>query len=138
MTIREATCACGELKVEFDGDPAFVSACCCTQCQRRTGSFFGVTAFFAAEQMAPVIGGERLFRRAGASGAHLTFHFCPNCGSSVYWEPERWPGYVGVAGGAFNDIDFPSPQVITWTETQHPFVRLPEDVPHHPQNPPEA
>jgi hypothetical protein len=138
MTIHEATCACGELKVELDGDPAFVSACCCTQCQRRTGSFFGVTAFFATGQMSPVTGAERLFHRAGDSGGSLTFHFCPSCGSSVYWEPDRWPGYIGVAGGAFADVDFPSPQVVTWTETRHPWVGLPDGVPQHARNPPDA
>jgi hypothetical protein len=138
MTKREAACACGQLEIQLDGDPAFVSACCCEQCQRRTGSFFGVTAFFAVGQIVHGGGAERLFRRAGASGAGLTFHFCGDCGSSLYWDLEQWPGYVGVAGGAFVDSTFPAPQLVTFGETQHPFIRIPEGVPVYLQAAPPA
>jgi hypothetical protein len=31
------------------------------------------------------------------------FHFCPSCGSTVYWEPARKPDMIGVAVGAFAD-----------------------------------
>ena len=43
---RCASCACGQLSIRVGGDPVRVSSCCCQQCQRRTGGFYGVTAFF--------------------------------------------------------------------------------------------
>jgi hypothetical protein len=39
--------------------------------------------------------------RTAESGNALTFHFCPTCGSTVYWESEGFPGYVAVAIGNF-------------------------------------
>jgi hypothetical protein len=43
---RTAHCCCGALRVEASADPDTVSACHCGECQRRTGSVFGVAAFF--------------------------------------------------------------------------------------------
>ena len=39
---RIAHCCCGSLRAETTGEPAFVAACHCTECQRRTGAPFGV------------------------------------------------------------------------------------------------
>ena len=43
---RTASCACGQLRVECDGDPVGVSLCHCTECQKRTGSAFGIACLF--------------------------------------------------------------------------------------------
>ena len=128
-TEREASCACGELKVRLAGDPDYVSSCCCQQCQKRTGSFFGVTAFFREDQLVTTDGAEATFRRIGESGKPLDFHFCPKCGSTVWWEPHARPGRVAVAVGAFADSAFPAPQRMIWTEHRHPWVVTPDDLP---------
>ena len=44
-----ATCGCGALRVTTAGDPDLVVACSCIACQRRTGSPFGVGAYFRKE-----------------------------------------------------------------------------------------
>ena len=45
---RTAHCSCGALRVEVSADPDAVGVCHCGECQRRTGSVFGVGAFFQA------------------------------------------------------------------------------------------
>jgi len=47
--------------------------------------------------------------RGGASGFEIRFHFCPNCGSNVYWESDRTPEYYGITVGSFADPGFPAP-----------------------------
>jgi hypothetical protein len=42
---------CGSLRAEATGEPAPVVACHCTECQRRTGSAFGVSTIFWKEQV---------------------------------------------------------------------------------------
>jgi hypothetical protein len=37
------------------------------------------------------------------------YHFCPECGSTVYWEFALAPESLGVAVGAFTDPAFPPP-----------------------------
>ena len=132
---RRAACACGQLSIRLAGDPVRVSSCCCQQCQKRTGGFFGVTAFFEAHQVLATEGEVTEFRRTGDSGAALTFRFCPHCGSTVWWEPHARPGLVSVAGGAFADPDLPAPERMVWTEHRHPWVRIPEDLPTFERNP---
>ena len=59
----------------------------------------------------------------------LTFHFCPTCGSTVYWESEGFPGHVAVAIGSFADPKFPAPTIAVWEEARHPWIALPPDTP---------
>jgi hypothetical protein len=47
-----------------------------------------------------------LLRQRGA-----TFHFCPECGSTVYWDIAAAPELLGVAIGTFADPTFPPPMI---------------------------
>jgi hypothetical protein len=132
---REAACACGQLRIRTSGEPRIVSSCNCLACQRRTGAIFGSAAFFGREQVVATEGEASTFRRQGDSGTWLAFHFCPKCGSTVFWENERLPDIVSVAVGAFADPAFPPPVRTVWTRTKHAWVGFPEDIPHHPENP---
>ena len=106
--IRRAQCACGRLSVEAVGEPQVVSACHCFACQRRTGSAFGLAAFYARENVCPA-GSASVYVREADSGNSVVFHFCPNCGTTLYWEREGSPERVGIAVGGFADPDFPMP-----------------------------
>lgn len=76
-----------------------VSLCHCRDCQRRTGAVAGSGAIF--EKAAVTTEGERkLFEREGADGRNVRFHFCPNCGTSLYWEGDFNPNLCIVAVGA--------------------------------------
>src|SRR3954470_3191428 len=81
-TVREASCSCGKLTIKLSGEPEYVSSCACQACQRRTGSAFGVTAFFQEAQMVGEWGESSVFERVGGSGQPMFFRFCPNCGST--------------------------------------------------------
>ena len=133
--IREASCCCGKLTIKLSGDPEYVSSCACQACQRRTGSAFGVTAFFTEAQMVGEWGEATVFERIGASGKPLFVRFCPSCGSPVWWEALARPGRIAVAAGAFADKDFPAPQRLIWTEHKAAWVRPPDGAPEFPQAP---
>lgn len=124
MTARIASCACGQLQVACAGEPQKVSLCHCLECQRRTGSTFGVAAFYARTQ-ASVQGRTSTYERSSDSGFGIAFHFCPHCGSTVFWEPRRKPDAIAVAVGAFGDPSFPAPTQSVWTERRHPWVATP-------------
>jgi hypothetical protein len=90
--------------------------CHCLECQRRTGAVISNQARFPREQIT-FAGEAKAWRRTAESGKGLTFHFCPTCGSTVYWEGEGFPGYVAVAVGNFADPDFPAPTIGVWEES---------------------
>jgi hypothetical protein len=100
-----------------------VSLCHCADCQKRTGSSFGIAAFFQRQDV-ETTGVTRPYTRSSDSGSSVTFHFCPNCGSSVFWEPQRKPGAIAVAVGAFADPKFPAPTREVYTERRHPWVEF--------------
>src|SRR5580692_11016792 len=101
---RIAHCCCGSLRAETTGEPAFVAACHCMECQRRTGSPFGVSTYFAKEQVRTK-GPTKIYVRGSDSGREIEQHFCPNCGSTVLWYSEVVPDGIGIAFGAFAPFD---------------------------------
>lgn len=126
---RIAHCSCGGLRVEVSADPDVVGACHCGECQRRTGSVFGVTAFFKKEHVRPE-GPSNIYVRNGQEGRKVRMHFCPTCGATVFWEPDLWPDHFGVAVGAFHDTNFPPPTLSVWEESKHGWVAFACDLRH--------
>lgn len=122
---RTAECACGAFKVKVEGEPVAVGACSCTQCQKRTGSVFGVTALFPKDNVQMVSGSFNTFVRPGDLGTKWSIYFCPTCGSSIFWEGGYIPGLRGIAVGCFADPSFPSPQVAIFNENRHSWVTFP-------------
>ncbi|MGF1474755.1 MAG: GFA family protein [Geminicoccaceae bacterium] len=126
---RKAACVCGELHVIARGEPDVIVACSCLACQRRTGSVFGVGAYFRRNQILSIEGGSRTFGRTAASGRGLTYHFCPACGTSVYWILDMRPDHIGVAVGCFAEPTFGAPARMVWAENKHHWVDMPEGTP---------
>jgi hypothetical protein len=134
-TLREAACACGQLALAVRGEPRLVGVCHCQACQRRTGSAFGAGAFFDQDQVSLTRGETKTWSRLGESGARLTFNFCPDCGSTVFWTRDSRPGLVAIGLGAFADADFPGPSRTVWTEHRHDWLDSLSELPRHPRNP---
>tara|TARA_X000000950_G_scaffold282148_1_gene380333 strand:+ start:31626 stop:31973 length:348 start_codon:yes stop_codon:yes gene_type:complete len=77
--------------------------CHCTDCQKRSGSAFGLGAYYSRSAVT-IAGVSRRFIRKAASGADFIQFFCPNCATTLYWTTERHPDGMGVAVGAFDDL----------------------------------
>ncbi len=122
MRTRTASCACGQLSVTCHGEPQMVSLCHCLECQKRTGSTYGIAAFFLRKDVTAE-GSTSKYKRPSDSGLTVTFYFCPDCGSTVYWEPERKPEAIAVAVGSFADPSFPAPTQSVWDERRHSWVK---------------
>jgi hypothetical protein len=127
LTSRVARCCCGSLEARAEGEPAVVSLCHCIECQRRTGSPFGIGAYYEAAQVT-VCGPSSVYERH-VEGRWLRFHFCPTCGSTVYWQTANHPGRYGIAVGAFADPHFPKPMRSVFERSRHDWMLMPDDVP---------
>ena len=120
MAIRTSQCNCGQLSLTYDGpDPARVSVCQCYECQRRTGTMYSVQTRLPRDLVTidgrsstwtfPIDGKTAEFRSCDSGGA--TYHFCPECGSTVYWEIAIAPDMIGGGVGSFTDPTFPPPLI---------------------------
>jgi hypothetical protein len=106
-----------------------VSMCHCFACQQRSGSVYAVQARFRREDITAFEGRSHTFIRKGdESGLPITFHFCPECGSTVYYVNPREPELVAIAVGAFTDPTFPAPDLSAYEERSHPWA-VPRGIP---------
>jgi len=129
MTIRTASCSCGQLTAVASGEPVRVSICHCLACQRRTGSVFGAQARFRREGVV-VTGRSSQFIRVGDEGYRITFHFCPDCGATVHYEIAGLEDYIAIPVGAFADSSFPVPTISIYESRKHEWVIVPHDAQH--------
>ncbi len=129
MPNRIAACSCGQLQAEVAGEPVRNSICHCLACQRRTGSPFAQQARFHRKDVT-VSGASSEYVRVGDEGTSCTFHFCPNCGTTVFYEPESMPEFVSIPVGAFADPDFPAPTVSVYEGRMHGWVVPPPEAEH--------
>ena len=90
---------------------------------------FGVQARFPADAVI-IKGPSKEYVRVGDEGSTARFHFCPECGSIVFYWMDAIPGAVAVPVGAFADPDFPQPHVSVYEKRQHRWVRLPDGIEH--------
>lgn len=124
MTKRRATCSCGQLALTCEGEPVRISICHCLECQKRTGSAFGIQPRFPIDRVT-IEGASTEFVRLGDSGNPVRFHFCATCGATVYWEASFMPDHVAVAIGAFADPSFPAPVISVYDHRRHPWAEMP-------------
>lgn len=130
VTTRYAACRCEQLRLIVEGEPVRISICHCLDCQRRTGSAFGVQARFAAEAVR-IEGNYAEYERPSDAGEGRTFCFCPECGATVFFWVTGASELIGVPVGAFADPGFPAPTVSVWGVREHHWLDLPPGIEQH-------
>lgn len=131
MTERHAGgCLCGELRYLVEGAPLRVSACACTNCRRRTGSAFGLGVYFAGDAVRFTAGSPRRVRTSSDAGRWIENEFCPECGTTVSWTLEVFPGLCAIAGGTFDPPTFwyAAPERFVFARSRPDWVLLPDDL----------
>jgi hypothetical protein len=103
--------------------------CHCLACKQRTGSAFGYQARFPLDRVSTE-GLSKTFIRTADSGNRVTYHFCPECGSTVYYSLESAPGLIAIPVGAFADPQFPAPAFSVYESRQCAWVAITAPVEH--------
>jgi hypothetical protein len=128
MTSRTASCRCGQLKVAVSGEPVRVSVCHCLNCKKRSGSAFAVQARWPKERVR-IEGKSKTFVIVADSGNRATFHFCPECGSDVYYEidgkfDDKFNDLIAIPVGTFDEPYFATPEYSVWEHRKHDWVEI--------------
>ena len=136
---RKASCRCGKLNVTYKGpDPERRTLCSCNSCQLRTGTAFSIQGRFmrdmatiegrSTEWTFPEESGKQVTYRSCDAGG-VTYHFCPVCGTTVYWDIAAAPDIIGIAIGTFTDPTFPPPVISGFEAYGHPWAMKVADLP---------
>jgi len=128
---RTATCCCGKAAIEVEGEPKIHLVCHCNNCKKRTGSGFGVSAYFADSQVKSKQGETEIYEINNADTQQAR-HFCKSCGTTLYWKILRFPGFpgiaemTGIAGGCFAENPLPEPSISAFNEHKCAWLELPK------------
>jgi hypothetical protein len=128
MIGRTASCRCGKLRATVTGDPVRVSVCHCLNCKKRSGSAFAVQARWPSAQV-QIEGQSKTFVIVADSGNRATFHFCPECGSDVYYEidgkfDDKFNDLIAIPVGLFDDPFFATPSYSVWEQRKHGWLEI--------------
>jgi hypothetical protein len=102
--IHEGGCLCRAVRYETTGAPRHTTICHCTFCQKLTGSAFLVEPIFRRDRV--VFSGTApatYEHRSDGSDKRVTVRFCATCGTTVCLGFERFPDFLGICGGTFDD-----------------------------------
>jgi len=123
--VRQAHCCCGDATIDVKGEPAIHAVCHCNNCKARTGSAFGISAYFNNDQILKISGETKIY--AVHSVGEQERHFCPRCGTLLYWTYDYYNNMTGIAGGCFTQEPLGEPTMTVCNADKYPWVTLPEN-----------
>lgn len=127
--VREGGCQCGAVRYRLTGEPMMLVVCHCKECQRQSGSAFGMSLVVRTADFELLSGALGRFERSSDSGRKVGVAFCPTCGTRVFHEPERMSGLaLNVRAGTLDDTSALVPAMHVWTRSKQPWVVIPEGV----------
>lgn len=128
-------CLCGCVRYVFTQRLRFNPyACHCTDCQRRTGSAFGVQLTARVEDVTfsgVMIEGHHV----QPSGAVARINACPQCLSRVYTTNNRRPGLINLRAGTLDNSKDMVPAFHVYVRSKQPWIAIPPGTPCFDANP---
>ncbi len=130
-------CACDAVRYIVTGPPVAMYACHCRDCQKRSGSAYALILRVPATDLSVDWDTLAARERVANSGARMTAHFCPECGTRIVTtRADR--DTVSLFAGTLDDPSFVYPSAHVWTSRALPGVTIPASAyahPHQPEDP---
>jgi hypothetical protein len=120
-------CQCGQVRYTLTAEPTRLVACHCKECQRQSGSAFGMS-MLVQEASLTVTGQTKQFTRIADSGNENTGVFCPNCGVRIYHIPKYATGVLVLKPGTLDDTSWLRPEYFVWMKSAQGWVPVPDGV----------
>lgn len=122
---RSGGCQCGYLRYEVTKRPVGLAVCHCTECQRQSGSAFGLSLGIPEGAFRLTSVTLKTFAVVCDSGRRKTCAFCPECGTRIYHQTVNG---MSLKAGTLDDTSWLRPDAHYWTMRKHPWVTIAEGV----------
>jgi hypothetical protein len=126
-----ASCLCGDIEWDYDGELAWMSHCHCSRCRKAHGAAFATYTWGPADRF-------RLHGRAKPvrweSSPGYSRSFCGRCGSTVPGDP--FDGSVFLPAGSFDGDPGVRPQAHIFVGSKAPWYAIPDALERHDAYPP--
>ena len=119
-------CQCGRVRYRIEGAPLGLAVCHCTECQRQSGSAFGMSLAVPSDAFRLTAGELRSFTVQCESGRTKRCTFCPDCGTRIYHQVLE--AVMSLKPGTLDDTSWLAPDSHYWTKRKQPWVVLPDGV----------
>ena len=116
-------CLCGAIRYRITAEPITVYACHCTECQRQSGSAFGLSMWVPRNAVEILAGAPKSWRRR-VEDRHVDVFFCADCGTHLFVEPQRAPEVRIVRPGTLDNTKWLRPIGHQWVHSAQPWVDL--------------
>ena len=117
-------CQCGTVRYRLEGEPLGLAVCHCTECQRQSGSAFGMSLAVPKDSFRLLSGELKTFTVLCDSGRTKHCAFCPSCGTRIYHRV--FEGALSIKPGTLDDTSWLSPAAHYWTMRKQPWVSIPD------------
>jgi hypothetical protein len=133
-TVHEGGCHCGTLRYALMKPPLRTVVCHCTDCQRISGSAFGISVVCLADAVS-ISGRAKFVSRILGSGGAGNRWTCPDCGVWICGDAKEdlTTKLVRrtIRGGTLDDRSWLKPDAHIWARSAQPWVTLPNNLPVH-------
>ena len=120
-------CQCGAVRYLLEGRAYRLNVCHCRDCQRQSGSAFGMSLVIPNDTFRLMAGTLKTFVTQSDSGRSKTCAFCRDCGVRIYNATSRM---MSVKPGTLDDTSWLRPDGHYWLKRKQPWALLPVHVPH--------
>jgi hypothetical protein len=118
-------CHCGAVRYEMPAETRHSAVCHCSDCRRHAGAPLVAWGLVAKDELK--VEGET---KAYASSEHARRHFCPECGTSLFYTNEQiFPGMVDVQTATLDDPDEIAPNMQVQAAERLGWMQRLEEMP---------
>ncbi|MGI9323851.1 MAG: GFA family protein [Pseudomonadales bacterium] len=120
------SCQCGSVRYLVSSAAHRLNVCHCRDCQKQSGSAFGLSLIIEPGAFTLKSGELKEFRYQTDSGREKTCAFCPLCGVRIY---NATSALVALKAGTLDDTTWLQPVAHYWTKSKQPWVAISNDLP---------
>ena len=118
-------CLCGAVRYTISAEPMMSGHCACDNCRKGTGAEHA-TIFAVAADAVELTGKTSSYAHKADSGATVTRHFCPTCGSHTFSRNSRMEQMRMFPVGTLDDISRATPAMFVYHARRAPWDRAGE------------
>lgn len=123
------SCLCGGIKFEIDGAVMMSRYCHCKNCRKFSGTAQAAWGLVNAADFKQTVSDSALKKFDAGSGSLRTF--CSSCGSSLWFEPQNMPDFLGIALGAIDEGEVSAPEAHLWVGSSPDWESIEGDLPQY-------
>jgi len=101
------SCFCGNIKVEYSGEPAMVALCHCADCRKISGGLYSHNIVVPSAGFKVTQGTPKEISKVADTGKPITSCFCADCGTTLFRYGDSFGGVDGmrlIKAGILDDV----------------------------------